>query len=173
MHHGEGDLGEPGRVARPYDTLLLREGDQFGGDLQAPVAEFAEFGAGVVGVLGREHQAQQRGVRDGEADVRAAHAGEPGGDGAGLAHGGPEAFVEPGEAAHGERVQQGLPVAEVAARRRMTDAEVPREGAEGEAVRPRGREHVFRARQQGLPEIAVVIGRIGVGQGGLLPRCCH
>ncbi|GAA3067537.1 hypothetical protein GCM10020254_08960 [Streptomyces goshikiensis] len=149
------------------------------------MAEFAQLGAGVVGVLDGEHQVQQRRVPDGEVHVGPAQPGQPrpgqprpdrpGGLVGPVSPVGPtgrsraQARVERGEAADREGVEEGLPVAEVPRGRRVAHTQVPGEAPQAQALRPRGGEDGLGSLQQGGPEIAVVVRPVG-GQDGPLSR---
>jgi hypothetical protein len=71
-------------------------------------------------------------------------------------HGRGHSLGEPGESLFGQRIQQRLPIDEVAARRTMADARLPGELAQRQSVDPAVAEHDLCLLQQHLAQIPVM-----------------
>ena len=101
---------------------------------------------------------EERRIRAGEADIGAperAIAGDRIGTGrVGL---GVHRRDDPAEAFLGQRGDQGVPIREVAARRRVRHLEIPRETAQAQSFEAALRDHFGRPLEQGLLQIAVVV----------------
>ncbi len=97
-----------------------------------------------------------------KADVCPRHAGEAGFEIlAARAGGAGEGLIESLETADGQRVEQGLLVGEVAARRGVAHADEAAEPAEGDFLRAAVFEGSLRRLKQGFAEIAVMVGACG------------
>ncbi len=156
---GPRDGGDRVGVAGDDRARGLAVGDERQRGRERGVGGRAQAVRGARAVLAREHQLEQRRVLGGEGDVGVGERAQAGFEGgAGLGEGDAQVAAEALEAVLGERVEQRLLVREVPAWRRVADADLARELAQRElpgavlAQRPLG------AREQGGPQVAVVIG---------------
>ena len=157
---GEEDDGEA-RGIPGYDLsggLSFFENDAALGECL--IAGGEEGGRGVLAMFRLEHEGEQGGVIEREMHVGAGQAGEPALEivPALLLHGTAEGFVKALKAAQREGIEEGLFIRKMAAGRGVADLQFAAQLAQGNTLYAAGLEGLFGGLEEGLAEIAMVVG---------------